>query len=58
MTQEKRVDLKDVEPLRPVDEPEAEMEQPLASTPAVGVNVDAQKDSPTDEDPLDKLRRD
>lgn len=71
MTSEKRVDLKDVEPLHPVDAPETEKDlmhdadrvgltsaQTQASTPAVGVTVEAQKDSPPEKDPLDELRRD
>ena len=69
---EKKVNLHDVEPLRPVeDEPPAE--EPIeqadriglaaaeinSSTPAVGVSAEKPEEPPTapEEDPLEELRR-
>lgn len=68
-TSEKHIDLRDVEPLRPVEEAEPTDARKdadrvgltaaaaMSSTPAVGVTAEVEKEAPDDGDGLDELRR-
>jgi hypothetical protein len=68
--EERRVNLKDIEPLRPVPDDEPVVDEirdvdrvgPTAaaaagSTPAVGVSAETIEEPPHDDDGLDELRR-
>ena len=54
-TSEKHTNLRDIEPLRPVDE--SEPTDKVSSTPEVGVSAEVEGSSPDDDDGLDALRR-